>query len=107
MRAAVRAVEARLQPGECIFAPTVFPIVAHYQSTSAPLHYIFHSTPEIVDRQMQGFYAAGCSSFWYLRARPWVDDPDGRVWSSIQSRYQAREELDFPGVRVVHFISRN
>jgi len=56
---------------------------------------------------MQDFYAAGCSSFWYLRARPWVDDPDGRVWSSIQSRYQAREELDFPGVRAVHFISRN
>ena len=107
VRAAVRAVEARLQPGECIFAPTVFPIVAHYQTTSAPLHYIFHSTPEIVDRQMQGFYAAGCSSFWYVRARPWVDDPDGRVWSSIQSRYQAREELDFPGVRAVHFISRN
>jgi FtsH-binding integral membrane protein len=106
VRDAVRVVEARLEPGECIFAPTVFQIVAHYQTTGAPLHYIYHSTPEIVDRQLQDFYA-GCSSFWYLRARPWVDDPDGRVLSSIQSRYQAGEELDFPGVHAIHFVSKN
>ncbi len=106
VRDAVRAVEARLQPGECIFAPTVFQIVAHYQTTSAPLHYIYHGSPEIVDRQLDDFYA-GCSSFWYLRARPWVDDPDGRVLSSLESRYRAGEELDFPGVHAIHFVSRN
>lgn len=106
VRDAVRVVEARLEPGECIFAPTVFQIVAHYQTTGAPLHYIYHSSPEIVDRQLADFYA-GCSSFWYLRARPWVDDPDGRVLSSIQSRYQAGEELHFPGVDAIHFVSKN
>lgn len=106
VRDAVRAVEARLQPGECIFAPTVFQIVAHYQTTGAPLHYIYHAPPAIVDRQLEDFYS-GCSSFWYLRARPWVDDPDGRVLSSIESRYQAGEELDFPGVHAIHFVSKN
>ena len=59
------------------FAPTVFQIVAPYQTMGAPLHYVTIRRPRLWTASWRDFYA-GCSSFWYLRARPWVDDPDGR-----------------------------
>lgn len=104
VRDATRAVEARIRPGECIFAPTVWPIVAHYQTTPAPLHYINREPAGVMERQLQDLYA-GCPSFWYLRARPWVDDADGQVLSAIDSRYRRDAEMSFPGVDAIHFVS--
>jgi hypothetical protein len=104
VRDATRAVEARIQPGECIFAPTVWQIVAHYQTTPAPLHYIYREPAGVMERQLQDLYA-GCPSFWYLRARPWVDDADGHVLSAIESRYHRDAEMNFPGVDAIHFVS--
>jgi hypothetical protein len=106
VRDAVRAVEAGLQPGECIFAPTVWQIVAHYQATPAPLHYVYREPVGVMERQLQDLFSS-CPSFWYVRARPWVDDPDGIVLSAIESRYHAVQEMDFPGVHVIHFSSEN
>jgi hypothetical protein len=103
VRAATRAIEARLQPGECIFAPTVWQIVAHYQTTHAPLHYVYGDHPAVMKRQLEELFSA-CPSFWYLRARPWVDDPDGHVLSAIESRYARSDELEFPGVTAIHFV---
>jgi hypothetical protein len=106
VRDATRAIEERLQPGECIFAPTVFQIVAHYQTTPAPLHYIYREPAGLMERQLQDLYSS-CPSFWYLRARPWVDDSDGAVLSAIEARYHADSEMNFPGVRAIHFVSGN
>jgi mannosyltransferase len=106
VRDATRAVEATIQPGECIFAPTVWQIVAHYRATTAPLHYVYREPAGMVERQLQDLYSS-CPSFWYVRARPWVDDPDGSVLAAIESRYHAVEEMNFPGVRVIHFSSGN
>lgn len=106
VRDATRAVEARLAPGECIFAPTVWQIVAHYQTRPAPLHYVYREPPGIMERQLQDLYSS-CPSFWYLRARPWVDDADGHVLAAIESRYRADGEMNFPGVRAIHFVSKN
>jgi len=106
VRAATRFVEARIQSGECIFAPTVWQIVAHYQRTSAPLHYVYGSPPGVSDRQLAELFST-CPSFWYVRARPWVDDADGRVLSAIESRYRRDDVLEFPGVTAMHFISKN
>jgi hypothetical protein len=106
VRGATRAVEARLAPGECIFAPTVWQIVAHYQATDAPLHYIYREPAGMMDRQLDSLYTE-CSSFWYLRARPWVDDADGRVLAAIESRYRRDDEMSFPGVTAIHFVRKN
>jgi len=106
IRDATRAIEARLQPGECIFAPTVWQIVAHYQTTPAPLHYIYREPAGVMERQLQDLYAS-CPSFWYLRARHWVDDADGRVLSAIDSRYRRDGEMNFPGVTAIHFVPQN
>jgi len=106
VRAATRAIEAHLQPGDCIFAPTVWQIVAHYQTTTTPLHYVQHEPPGLSQRQLQFMYS-WCPSFWYLRARPWVDDPDGRVLTAIEARYRSDARMTFPGVTAIHFISKN
>jgi hypothetical protein len=84
----------------------VWQIVAHYQTTAAPLHYVYREPAGVMDRQLQDLYAS-CPSFWYVRARPWVDDADGSVLAAIQSHYRAAEEMNFPGVRVIHFTSGN
>jgi hypothetical protein len=106
VRSATRAVEARLAPGECIFAPTVWQIVAHYQRGGAPLHYVYRQPPGLMERQIDALTAA-CDSFWYLRARPWVDDADGRVLAAIESRFDRGEAMEFAGVSVIHFSRRN
>ncbi|HEX6790978.1 MAG TPA: glycosyltransferase family 39 protein [Candidatus Krumholzibacteria bacterium] len=106
VRGATRAIEARLAPGECIFAPTVFHIVAHYQETGAPLHYIYRGNRELTDREFRELFAA-CPSFWYLRARPWVDDADGYVLSTLESKYRRDAVMEFPGVTALHFVPRN
>jgi protein-S-isoprenylcysteine O-methyltransferase Ste14 len=106
VRDATRAVETAIKPGECIFAPTVWQIVAHYQKTPAPLHYVYREPAGMTERGLQDLYSS-CPSFWYLRARPWVDDPDGSVLAAIEARYHAVEEMNFPGVRVIHFSSGN
>jgi hypothetical protein len=73
-------------------------------ATPAPLHYINREPAGVMERQLQDLYA-GCPSFWYLRARPWVDDADGQVLSAIDSRYRRDAEMSFPGVDAIHFVS--
>jgi hypothetical protein len=106
VRSATLAVEARLRPGECIFAPTVWQIVAHYQRTEAPLHYVYGDPPGTMERQLEELFSS-CVSLWYVRARPWVDDADGRVLSALDSRYRRAEVLEFPGVSALHFVPKN
>lgn len=106
VRGAVRGVETRIGANECIFAPTVWQIVAHYQRTDAPLHYVYRDAPAVMDRQLNATFKE-CESLWYIRARPWVDDADGRVLDAIESRYTSTETLEFPGVAAIHFIRKN
>jgi 4-amino-4-deoxy-L-arabinose transferase-like glycosyltransferase len=106
MRAATRAVEERMGPGECIFAPTVWQIVQHYQRGDAPLHYVYRNPPSLMERQLADLFAS-CGSFWYLRARPWVDDADGRVLAALEARYRRVESLEFAGVSAIHFSAEN
>jgi 4-amino-4-deoxy-L-arabinose transferase-like glycosyltransferase len=106
VRGATRAVEARVAPGECIFAPTVWQIVAHYQTTHTPLHYIYREPAGVMERQFGDLFAS-CPSFWYLRARPWVDDADGHVLATLDARYRRDQTMEFPGVTAIHFVSKN
>jgi uncharacterized membrane protein len=102
VRDAVRAVETRMRPGECVFAPTVWQIVQHYQTGGEPLHFVYGDNPVAMRREMQDLFD-GCPSFWYIRARPWVDDPDGRVLSAIEARCRATDTLRYPGVTVTRY----
>ncbi len=105
VRAAVRAVEARLAPGECIFAPTVWQIVGLYANPATPVHYAYRH-PDPVMQEHFDRLVLQCESLWYVRARPWVDDADGKILSEIDARYVRGETLEFPGVSAIHFTSK-
>jgi hypothetical protein len=102
VRDATRAVEATIKPGEC--TPTVWQIVAHYQTAPAPLHYVYREPAGMMERQLQDLIVVPV--VLVLRARPWVDDPDGSVLAAVESHYHA-VEMNFPGVRVIYFSSGN
>jgi 4-amino-4-deoxy-L-arabinose transferase-like glycosyltransferase len=106
VRGAVRAVEAKLAPGECIFAPTVWQLVEHYARSPAPVFYVFRDPPGIMQDQMRQVFLQ-CDSLWYIRAREWVDDADGRVLAEIESRYSRVDTMEFPGVSALRFARTN
>lgn len=105
VKRALAEVERRLQPGECIFAPTVWQAVQHYRTVEAPLHRVYAAHPESSARRLEELLD-GCATFWYLRARPWVDDPDGRVRDAIDRRCDALERFATAGVEVTRYRVR-
>ncbi len=105
VRSAVRAIEARIAPGECILAPTVWQIVDVYAVTDAPVLNVYGAPESMMQNQLARLFVQ-CDSFWYVRARPWVDDPEGRVLKEIDARYVRGETLEFPGVSTIHFTRK-
>ena len=106
VRSAVRAIDARLVPGECIFAPTVWQVVERYHTTPAPVRFVFREpTGRLMQDELERLVVQ-CSGLWYVRARPWVDDADGRVLAEIDARYVRGETLEFPGVSAIHFVRK-
>lgn len=104
VKGAVRYIEERSATDECILAPTVNDIVQHYLSGDTPVYSVFQRdwlAKEKVDAQLERVFA-GCNSFWYLRARPWVDDPNGYVLRQITDRCEKSEAIEFNGVTLIH-----
>lgn len=103
VKGAVRYLEERLATDECVFAPAVRDVVDHYLRARAPLYSVYNRPwvkVEQVDAQLERLFAA-CNSFWYVRARWWVDDPDGYVWREITSRYEQSQSIEFNGVTLI------
>ena len=108
VKGAVRYLEKHLETNECVFAPTVRDVVDHYLQSRAPLYSVYNdprTTVEQVDGQLERLFAA-CNSFWYVRARPWVDDPEGYVWSEITRRYEELQSVEFNGVTLARFYRK-
>jgi uncharacterized membrane protein len=108
VRAAVRHIEEQsgavdTDPGTmCIVAPTVFHVVQHYYGGDAPVHPVFAAgvPRESVNRQLDSVFAA-CNGVWYVRARPWVDDPEGAIADAFLQRYTLVETTRFHGVELM------
>lgn len=106
VRSAVRAIDARIVPGECIFAPTVWQVVERYHATPAPVRFVFREPSGRLMQDELERLVVQCNGLWYVRARPWVDDADGRILSEIEARYVRDETLEFPGVSAFHFLRK-
>ena len=105
VRGAVRYIETHITEGECIVAPTVTSVVEHYYGGVEEVYSPFNRRGRsrlIVDRQL-GEVFAWCNSVWYVRARPWVDDPDGYLVDQISDHYRQLQLVEFEGVEVYHF----
>ena len=107
VRSAVRYVMEQPETPWCVFAPTVNEVVRHYQGEFA-IHSIFQreTVPRAtVDREL-GLLFAACNSFWYFRARVWVDDYNGYLWEQVNARYDALESVEFDGLSLTRFIRK-
>jgi uncharacterized membrane protein len=105
---AVRYIENHIHQGECIVAPTVNAVVEHYYGGVEEVHSVVNRPdrpPERVDRQLERIFA-WCNSVWYVRARPWVDDPDGSVLARVARHYGDAQVIEFEGVEVYHFAPK-
>jgi len=105
VRGAVRYVEAHIQTGECVFAPTVTRIVEHYYEGVEEVHAVYNPPGwprEKTDARLETIFA-WCNSLWYIRARPWADDADGYVRDRLGQRYRKTQLVNFNGVEVIHF----
>jgi len=107
VRGAVRYVEKRIGPDECFFAPTVRNVAKHYYTGSKEITSLFRgalSQQQLEDKLDR--ILDPCPSMWYMRARPWVLDPDGALKDRIWSRYEEVEAVEFEGVTVFHMVLR-
>jgi uncharacterized membrane protein len=109
VKRATRYVEKRIEAIDsdgCVFAPTIFRVVERYRRGEWPIYNIYNRETMArsrVDAQLAPLFAA-CNSVWYLRARPWVDDPDGYLTGELRARYTVVEQAQFDGLRVIHFV---
>jgi 4-amino-4-deoxy-L-arabinose transferase-like glycosyltransferase len=106
VRGAVAEIERREGANTCLFAPTVRQVVEHYRTSDAPVYAVFADAPGSASSQLAPLFGE-CESFWYLRAREWVDDPDGAVLHAIEQRYRAGESFVRPGVVATRYRLRS
>jgi uncharacterized membrane protein len=105
VRQAVRDLESRIGPEECIFVPSVREVVEYYFRKPNPVYAVFAppgTSQERIDAQLDKLFA-NCDAFWYVRAREWVDDPGGRFLPALRERYSEMEVIEYEGVAVYHF----
>ena len=109
VRGAANYLEARVAPGECVLVPTVTEVFEHYYDRDTPLFKVSAprgtSRSQIEDQLVPLF--ATCDSVWYVRAREWVNDPDGLVLGVLHGQGEAAESINFAGVTLIRFVQKN
>jgi uncharacterized membrane protein len=109
VRSAVRAIEADGDGASCIVAPAVNEVVEHYLHADLPVYPVYASARvprSSVDRQLARIFA-DCQNLWYVRAREWVNDPDGDLLAAFEKQYQRAQLVEFNGVELYLFRSRD
>jgi mannosyltransferase len=89
----------------CILVPTIRDVFDHYYSGEAELFGVFAPRgvkKTRVEKRLNQLFAR-CNSFWYIRAREWVDDADGYILDILTQRCVILESVDLTGVRMMHF----
>jgi hypothetical protein len=105
VRRAADYLEAKGGENECIFAPTISQVFRYYYGGSArtfQIHGPWPVTGDRLDAQLDDFLA-NCKTFWYVRAREWVHDPDGRVLEVLDAAAERKEVIDYEGVKIIKY----
>jgi len=106
VRGAVRLVEEREGPKDFILAPTVYRVFQWYYRGSNPVEpywwsKVDHSLADVTRRLDQLDPARKYA--WYVRCRPWHDDPNGWLLASFEENWRSRALFRLPGVEVYLF----
>jgi len=106
IREAARLIENRIQPGECVLAPTVAEVFEHYFRGGNPVYRVGASSrpPRQVLEERLAQTLAGCPRVWYVRSREWDNDPDGELSGALGRMYRETTRLEgLPGVVIVTY----
>lgn len=105
VRGAARLVEERAVADECVLVPAVTEVFTYYYEGEAPVRSLYApiGTPrKRLDDQLESVLAE-CGDLWYIRARPWVHDPDDHVLSVLNSTRNRSEVINLDGVTIYVF----
>jgi 4-amino-4-deoxy-L-arabinose transferase-like glycosyltransferase len=108
VRGATRYLDARASADDCILAPTVKEVVAHYLETPRTVRSVVSrpGTPKATVEARIDEAIGRCRSLWYVRARPWVNDSNGSILRILHEKYAVDEKREFDGVQLFHFVER-
>jgi hypothetical protein len=103
VRAAAQLVESREGHDDLVLAPTVGQVFLHYYAGACPVRiYLPERWPEQSSIDEVAADRAHEKRFlWYVRSRAWVDDPTGKLLSTLESRFQRVGRFELPGVEVL------
>lgn len=102
VRGAAKHVEANEEPGDVVLIPVIRDVFEFYYRGSAPRFLLYpgqaSSDAEVATRIEDG--VRGHERLWFVEARPWRTDPEGRIPAFLNERYRLVEELRLPGAKV-------
>jgi hypothetical protein len=109
VRGAARLVEEREGPDDFIIAPTVFGVFQWYYRGRNPVESYWWSKVDTsladVTRRLD-LLDPGRKFAWYVRCRPWHDDPNGWLLGAFEENWRYRALFQLPGVEVYLFERR-
>jgi len=102
VRGAARYVEENERPGDAVLVPVIKDVFEFYYRGGADRIVVYpgqaDSDAEVASRIGQG--AAGHRRLWFVEARLWRTDPDGRIPAHLGSSYRLIEDREFAGTRL-------
>ena len=109
VRGAARLIEDREGRDDAILVPAVEHVFSYYYRGNSPWSPMSAadarrggSIDDALDRVAQGR-----RFLWYVKARPWFGDPEGRLESSLRNRYALLSRFELAGVEVLLFDRRS
>ena len=105
VRGAAAWLDGRARPGECILVPTVREVFEFYYHRDNPVFELWapQNTPkQTIEKRLDSLFAR-CDSFWYLRTREWVNDPEGTVLAILLEHGQIEQAIEFNGVKLIQY----
>lgn len=98
VRAAARFISERSRNDDAVIAPTVFRVYEFYDRGSTPLIPLFAEDIAADPAAALGERDPGQRYLWYLEARPWGHDPEGKLRAWLDSSFRVVSRTAFGGV---------
>jgi len=105
VRGAARMMTQRATADECVLVPAVTGVFQYYYEGAAPVRSLYApiGTPrQRLNDQLESVLA-DCGDIWYVRARPWVHDPDDRVLARLNDARTRSEVVSLDGVTIYRY----
>jgi len=108
VRAAAYYVQLHEEPGDIVLVPVVRDVFNHYYDGSAS-RFVFYTGQAGSDAEVEARieeWAEGARRLWYVAARTWDVDPEGRIGKYLEAGHELLDRSDFTGVSIYLYEMR-